>query len=82
MCRWLITGMVTLVFLLGLPVHAAVLVTFEATDVTMAPVSGPVAAGSWIDVDILLSVDGEEDVSLADIRGLQFEFSETSSSLV
>jgi hypothetical protein len=53
-------------------------VTLEAKDTQMNPITGDVAAGSQVIVDILLSVDGDDN-PLADLRGIQLDFAATSS---
>ncbi|MBI4719524.1 MAG: hypothetical protein HY763_17140 [Planctomycetes bacterium] len=60
---------------------AAVVISFEARDVTGATVAGAVATGSLLTVDIFLAVDGADN-PLADLRGLSFDFTQTSSALV
>lgn len=62
-------------------VFANIVITLEARDAEGDPVEGDVAARSVIQVDVLLSVD-EEDDPLLDLRTVQFDFAGTTASLV
>ena len=60
--------------------RADLVVTLEAKDAQMNPIAGDVTAGSQVIVDILLSVDGDDN-PLADLRGIQLDFAATSSCI-
>lgn len=71
---------IAFVLVFSAAVHADVLVALEARDPNGNRITGPVAAGSELVVDILLSVD-EEDDPLADVRALQFDFAATDAGI-
>lgn len=78
-----IAGLVSVILVLTTmmgSVRADVVVTLEAFTATGQPVTGPVAPGTGVTVDILLSVDSEDD-PLADVRLIQFDFAATSSAI-
>lgn len=58
-----------------------IVITIEATDSAGDPIGDTVAAQSVLTVDILLSVD-EEDDPLLDLRTVQFDFEGTTVALV
>jgi hypothetical protein len=60
--------------------RADLIITLEAADVDGSPIVGGVPAGSVLSIDILLSVDGEDNPT-ADFRSLQFDFAATSSTI-
>lgn len=63
------------------PALANIVITMEATDANGDPIGETVAAQSVLTVDILLSVD-EEDDPLLDLRTVQFDFEGTTVALV
>lgn len=65
---------------MGVPVRGELVVTLEPKDQSGNSVAGEVAPGTELTVDILLSVSGDDN-PLADVRGLQFDFSLTDSTI-
>ncbi len=64
----------------GSPSSADMIVTLTPRDETGEEVTGPVAPGERLSVDILLSVDGVDD-PLSDIFQVQFDFTSTSATI-
>ncbi len=60
--------------------QADLIVTLEPNDADMNPIVGDVPAGAEVFVDILLSVEGDDN-PLADLRNLQFDFAATSPGI-
>ena len=60
--------------------RADVVVTLEPMDAALNPVEGPVAPGSVVLVDVMLSATGDDN-PLADVRGIKFDFAGTSPTL-
>jgi|CXWL01.1.fsa_nt_gi hypothetical protein len=78
-----IAGLMSAIFALTTtmgPARADVVVTLEAFSTTGQPVTGPVAPGTDVTVDILLSAD-VADSPLADVRLIQFDFAATSPGI-
>jgi hypothetical protein len=71
---------VALAALLASSARADLIVTLSPKGADLNPVSGPVPAGTALLVEILLSVDGNDN-PLADLRLLQFDFAATDSTL-
>lgn len=74
-----------LIALCGLLTHsgfarADVIITLEAFGSNGQPISGAVAPGTDVVVDILLSADGEHD-PVPDVRLIQFDFDATGSGI-
>ncbi len=61
--------------------HGNIIITLEAFDADGNPIEDALPAGSEIFVDILLSVD-EEDDPLLDLRSIHFDFGATTSTIV
>ncbi|MCH8148555.1 MAG: hypothetical protein IH987_11260 [Planctomycetes bacterium] len=61
--------------------NAAVVVSFEARDMSGVSIAGPVSEGSTLFVDILLSIDDSEGAVIEDLRSIQLNISETTSGL-
>lgn len=61
--------------------NAAVVVSFEARDISGVSIGGPVSEGSTLLVDILLSIDDGEGAAIEDVRSIQLSLSETTSGL-
>jgi hypothetical protein len=62
------------------PAWADVIVTLEAFGQDGQPITGPVAAGTDVTVDLLLSADAEDD-PVVDVRLIQFDFEATDSNI-
>jgi len=61
--------------------RANLIVTFAARDNLGRDVTGDVVPGSKLEIDILLSVDGDDD-PLSDVRSIALDFSESDPMLV
>ena len=73
-------GLVVATAILTAASHADLIVTLEPKDSDGNPVTGDVAAGAQVVVDVLVSVDGEDN-PLADLRLLQLDFGASSPAL-
>lgn len=62
------------------PAPADVIVTLEAFGSDGQPITGSVAAGTDVTVDILLSADAEDD-PVSDVRLIQFDFDATDTAI-
>ena len=62
------------------PATADVVVTMAAFDANGQPISAPVAAGTTLEVDLLISVDAADD-PLPDVRLIQFDFGATGAEI-
>lgn len=60
--------------------QADLIVTLEPKDADMNPIVGDIPTGAEVFVDILLSVEGDDN-PLADLRNLQFDFAATSPGI-
>ena len=63
------------------PARADLIVNLAPQDASMNPIEGDVPVNGQVFVDILLSVDGDDN-PLADLRGLIFDFAATDSAIV
>ena len=73
-------GFVVVTAILAATSRADLIVTLEPKDTDGEPITGEIEAGAEVVVDILISVDGD-DVPLADLVSLQFDFGASSPAL-
>lgn len=73
-------GLVAIGTILAAHVRGDVVVTLRPVDAQMNPIAGGVAPGTPVVVDIMLAADGD-DVPLADVRMLQFDFGATGTAI-
>ncbi len=74
-------GLIGLFTILAGKADGGLIITLDARDSAGMPFASPATAGTTARVGILLSTDGADD-PLPDLRGLQFDFSGTSSSIL
>ena len=60
--------------------RADLIITLQPVDADGTPIAGAVAPGAEVIVDVLISVDGDDN-PLADLRMFQFDFAGTSPSI-
>jgi len=61
-------------------IRADLIVTLEPRDEDGAEIDGPIPAGSLVEVDVLLSIE-EDDDPVVDLRDLQFDFAATDEGI-
>ncbi|MCH7704811.1 MAG: hypothetical protein IIB61_06845, partial [Planctomycetes bacterium] len=60
--------------------RADLIITLQPVDADGTPIAGAVAPGAEVIVDVLISVDGDDN-PLADLRMFQFDFAGSSPSI-
>lgn len=60
--------------------RADLIITLQPVDADGTPIAGAVAPGAEVIVDVLISVDGDDN-PLADLRMFQFDFADSSASI-
>ena len=80
MCRRSSVGLLGVGMGLAAAARADLIVTLQVKDADGSPIVGGVPAGSVHSIDILLSVDGDNNPT-GDFRNLQFDFAATSPTI-
>jgi len=81
MRRFMLVLVALFPLLAAVSARANLIVTFAARDNLGRDVTGDVVPGSKLEIDLLLSVDGDDD-PLSDVRGIRFDFSDSDTMLV
>lgn len=80
MRQWLVMGCLLAGVASSSTVRGDLIITLEALDSAMNPISGSVSAGTQVAIDVLLSVDAADD-PLVDVRTFDLDFGATDSTI-